>query len=720
MISKSIYSMFAKQNTQDQKDKLEHFSDEDNKKWDSLSIHIDTLFDNPSSNDIDTLRKILIQVQIIHLYNIQESNKNIVSASADAYTMLDNLNITNNSEINQNILAIVTKLVGTEQQEKVANSTTNSNIKSILKKLYTQIYQKNLQENFTIKSSDEANIPNIIKTASKYVYNDKPNYLFINETSNNIPNGIFDLESGTIVGITNEMTKIKTTDPAESVIIPDIVTTSTVPETTVAIGSAIPVPATTNYTIEKKSLVVIDSRYRYDYHNTSSNNYIFYLPPNIYKNVKQVKLEETYIKNTAYNINENNNQLRINIQVTDVKRPTDTIQNIIIPKGNYYQDKTDTDNNLDLQIKNLFGLYDEFKNISVVFNYKNNKYYFYQDYDYLLTENSHMYNILFNFGRRIQSLGGENNTFDSNITNRLITTDKADTFTKVNTSSNRQEVISSSDKEFVNNSLGQYIGFYPNKYSTHVSNFVSVNYFQNNTLTDSSGNNYNILQFKITNSETLFQKIYDLLVLAKSGMFIGFVLNNSLDSNKCKHAILKLEPNFCSNIITHRSNPTNLDLFGAPLAPVEFLIEIYLTKKLHQYPKYNNLIEPELINNTTPTLFSDTIILPVISDRPYDLENDNYMLLHLSLNNKKITRLASSEQAPTIINDAFTQFRTETDNKYFINSLHATPYLFNSGLGNVYSIGIQLYDKYNNFIDLNNSDHSFVLELTHTLPQLTT
>ena len=49
--------------------------------------------------------------------------------------MLDNLNITNNSEINQNILAIVTKLVGTEQQEKVANSTTNSNIKSILMSL---------------------------------------------------------------------------------------------------------------------------------------------------------------------------------------------------------------------------------------------------------------------------------------------------------------------------------------------------------------------------------------------------------------------------------------------------------------------------------------------------------------------------------------------------------------------------------------------------------
>ena len=718
MISKSIYSMFAKQNNQDkQENKQEHFSSEDSKKWNSLSIHIDTLLDNPSSKDIDELRKILIQVQIIHLYNIKEFNNNVINASANAYTMLDNLNITNNSEINQNVLTTILKLVGTEEQEKNANAAVNSNIKSILQKLYTQIFQKKIQENFTIKPSDEANIPNIIKVASKYVYKDKPNYLFINQTSNNTPNGKFDLESGTIAGITNEMTKIKTTDPAVDIIIPDIMTT--VPETTVATVSEIKPPSSLSFTIDKKSLVVIDSRYRYDYHNTNSNNYIFYLPPNIYKNVKQIKLEETFIKNTAYNINENNNQLRINIQVTDVKRTTDTIQNIIIPKGNYYQDKTDTDNNLDSQIQNLFGLYDEFTNISVYFNYKNNKYYFYQKYDYLLTENSHMYNILFNFGRYIQSLGGEDNTFDSNNLNRLITPDNASTFTKVNTASNRQEFVSSSDKEFVNNSLGQYIGFYPNKYSTHVSNFVEVKYFQNNSLKDSSGNNYNILQFKIKNSETLFQKIYDLLVLAKEGMFIGFVLESLLDNSRCKHAILKLEPNFCSNIITHRSNPTNLDLFGTPLAPTEFLIEIYLTKKLHQYPKYNKLIEPELINNTTPTLFSGTIILPVISDRPYDLENDNYMLLHLSLNNTKITRLASSEQAPTIINDAFTQFRTETDNKYFKNALYATPYLFNSGLGNVYSIGIQLYDKYNNFIDLNNTDHSFVLELTHTLPQLT-
>ena len=51
--------------------------------------------------------------------------------------------------------------------------------------------------------------------------------------------------------------------------------------------------------------------------------------------------------------------------------------------------------------------------------------------------------------------------------------------------------------------------------------------------------------------------------------------------------------------------------------------------------------------------------------------------------------------------------------------MNTNPYIFNSGLGNVNRIGVQLYDKSSNFIDLNNIDHSFVLEFTHTLPQLT-
>ena len=432
----------------------------------------------------------------------------------------------------------------------------------------------------------------------------------------------------------------------------------------------------------------------------------------------------------------NNNLLRMNIQVQDVKRATDNIQNIIIPKGNYYQNKNDPETNLDLQIKELFNLYEEFKNVAVYFNYKNNKYYFYQTYAYLLTEHSHMYNILFNFGTTISSrYTGDNYKQGrppegAEKTNRLFTNTGDGGFTKIEQSSdlNGNSLFNTIKKykKFANFSIGQYLGFYPNNYSTHISNNVSVNYFQDDTIQDSSKKNYNILQFNIKKSETLFQKIYNLIILAKEDMFIGFVLNNLLDNNNCKHAILKLEPGFCSNIITHRSTSTSTDIVGTPPpagAPgdaadnITYTIEIYLKNKLHQFPKFNNLIEPQNVTlNSTVNVFSDIIILPVISDKPYELNNDNYMLMNLKLGGSNIINIDSTSHAPSSVLNSFTQFRTEVGNDYFVNTGAISIKQFPSGK-TLTTLTVTLYDKNDALFDLNNTDYSFLLECTEVAPQ---
>ena len=95
------------------------------------------------------------------------------------------------------------------------------------------------------------------------------------------------------------------------------------------------------------------------------------------------------------------------------------------------------------------------------------------------------------------------------------------------------------------------------------------------------------------------------------------------------------------------------------------------------------------------------------------------MLLHLSLNGKKIPRLSASQDSSQELEDAFTQFRTEVGNQFFINSINTNPYIFNNRT-NINSLQVELYDKHNSLIDLNNSDHSFVLELTYLDPHLST
>ena len=716
-------------------------------------------------------RKIIAELEIMYMMMQWDINKKITQANLSTLDVLKDLGLRVDDVTYDTRLAMfaANRVEASQKFLNVEDSDGYSpnKIESYLLSIYTYIYNNSMSfDNYLIAKPDSLSefpqhVSDIMSRVSTFVYMDKPHSLFlINSTYRDKPgmpdmpdptknNDIFKLPAQTWDSIYYDLTrtqnKIKDSEqPNVSIVPTTTVPTTTVATTTVATTTAPNVAAIKSvelpYLPLTKKIIIIDSRYRNNYHTTLSNNCTFTLERETgLKKIIEMKLDAVHIKNNSYNININNNLLRMNIQVQDVKRPTDHIQNIIIPKGNYYQNKNDTETNLDLHIKHLFNLYEEFKNVSVYFNYKNNKYYFYQTYSYLLTEQSHMYNILFNFGTTdyIVERGqpdkqvreeGENEKDNKLFTNEITTNRGADSgFTNIE-KDGRRAIFDpiTKKKRFANFSIGQYLGFYPKNYSTHIINNVSVNYFQYNDIQDRSENNYNILQFNITNSETLFQKIYDLLVLAKRDMFIGFVLNSKLDNNNCKHAILKLEPGFCSNIVTHRSTSNYDDIFGTPVDPsaeTVYTIELYIKTKLHQFPKFNIIIEPQNLglsssNPSNPTPFSDIIILPVISDKPYELNNDNYMLMRLETGTDgPIYNLESTLNAPKSVLESFAQFRTEADNGYFINAAGTSSKIFPAGR-NFTTLKVELYDKNGNFIDLNNTDYSFILECMCVAPQL--
>ena len=708
-------------------------------------------------------RKIIAELEIIYMMMQWDINKKITQANLSTLDLLKDLGVdVHDTTYYTRVAMFAANRVEMDQQfHNVEDSYGNSPYKTTkhLLSIYTHIYDNNLGfDNYLIKPPRSLNlfpqhVSDIMVNVSKIVYTGRsspPSLFLINDKySDTMPSptentNIFKLGAAQwdnlYYELTGDQNRIKNTEQRNvSMVSTTTVPTTTVPTTTVPTTTATVArneAVTPAFLPLTKTTLIIDSRYRDNYHTTFSNNSTFTLNGDGLSNVVELKLTSVHIKNNSYNINMNNNLLRMNIQVQDVKRATDNIQNIIIPKGNYYQNKNDPETNLDLQIKELFNLYEEFKNVAVYFNYKNNKYYFYQTYAYLLTEHSHMYNILFNFGTTISSrYTGDNYKQGrppegAEKTNRLFTNTGDGGFTKIEQFSalNDNSLFNTikKDKKFANFSIGQYLGFYPNNYSTHISNNVSVNYFQDDTIQDSSKKNYNILQFNIKNSETLFQKIYNLIILAKEDMFIGFVLNNLLDNNNCKHAILKLEPGFCSNIITHRSTSTSTDIVGTPPpagAPgdaadnITYTIEIYLKNKLHQFPKFNNLIEPQNVTlNSTVNVFSDIIILPVISDKPYELNNDNYMLMNLKLGGSNIINIDSTSHAPSSVLNSFTQFRTEVGNDYFVNTGAISIKQFPSGK-TLTTLTVTLYDKNDALFDLNNTDYSFLLECTEVAPQ---
>ena len=333
MISKSLYSMFTQQN------KKEHLTSAESTQWKSLTNYINILFNEldkketqKETQNIDKIKKILIQLQVRNFYNRKELDEDIIKSSQLAFTLLEDMDTTSNSSINMTQLAAIAEWIATKTQEKTGNETINMKVTQTLEHIYDKITENvdpNLKNKFIINEEDET-VPDIIKFAAKEVYKSNPNYLYITNTSTTqgVPTKNFDLESSTLQ-IINQKLKQKNTTPANTTQPPPEITNTTMPSTTLAV-----IKQTTPQTITaqptstqqkaavnyyRKKLVVIDSKYRYNYHNTQSNSYTYNLSSSV-NNVKEIKLEQTYIKNNAYNININNNQLRMNIHVTDVKR----------------------------------------------------------------------------------------------------------------------------------------------------------------------------------------------------------------------------------------------------------------------------------------------------------------------------------------------------------------------------------------------------------------
>ena len=471
---------------------------------------------------------------------------------------------------------------------------------------------------------------------------------------------------------------------------------------------------TENIQYKQTQLLVIDSRDR-DNSNDNTNNYTYTLLRPIKHKIYEIELLESYIRDTSYNINTYNNYLRININIFDKNRPSDLIENIIIPPGNYYQDSDNNAINLDDKLNNILGLYNKFANINIKFNYNSEKYYIYQSYSNIVKHQSDIYNIFLNFGEikyMNRSQGDLETTWKK--TNRLFPDIKPlpiNTPLKIKTYSNK--------------TIGKYMGFKPEYCSSFIKNIVTVKYSKNS-------DNENILRFSFNNNSNeaneLFNKLYELFIWSQEDMFIGFKLDPSWKSmatirSGTTYLILKIFPKFATNIITHSSNDSlNAD------SDLPF-IQLTLVQPLHEWPEYN-VLKPAEMFDTTGSIgtefikddlsniihISDEIIMPIISDYPYELNNDKYMLMNVICNNKPLNELHSNNE---VIDDAFCQFRTDSNRDYFrvLGMSHIKR--FPQHLSHLNQIKIKFKDRNNNDYDLNNKHHSFTFKITYIDPQLT-
>ena len=479
-----------------------------------------------------------------------------------------------------------------------------------------------------------------------------------------------------------------------------------------------------------EELIVIDSTDR-DSNNTSTisdtNDYTYTLNNDIKRKIKkiiEIELLESYIKDTSYNINTLNNVLRLNINVFEEKRSTDKIENIIIPPGDYYQTTDAHVINLDDKLNNILSLYDEFKYIKIKFNYNSHKYYIYQTYSNIVSYGSKVYNIFVNFGETTS----KDDSVKDKFTPIFGTKYPKQLFDKIPSDNIKiQPTIKSvtySDK-----TIGKYMGFKPEYYSSFIEDLISVYYYT--TSVDFVEPYILRFQFKdsLPYSMSIFNKLYDLLIWAQDGMFIAFK-HNAPWAESCTvrpnstHTILKLYPGFSKDIITHLSNTSTED--DTPF------IHVILKNQLHQWPEHNASVPlsmensegeqiPIITDSSTSNIMkadlsnllpiSKQIYIPLISDYPYELDNDKYMLMNLKIGDKELTQLQSNNPA---INNSFCQFRTQESSDYFKVLGTSNKKKFPIPLSELGStIKVSFNDRDGKLYDLNNKNHSFTLKITH-------
>ena len=456
-------------------------------------------------------------------------------------------------------------------------------------------------------------------------------------------------------------------------------------------------------------LIVIDSYDRNDKYTTPSNHYIYNVKKDVKQKIKsitEIELVESYIKNTSYNINHYNNIMRININVFDKKRDTDIIENIIVPPGNYYQDDSSTNTNLDTKLNEILSLYNEFKYIQTKFNNNSEKYYIYQTYSHIILEKSDIYNLFLNFGEAegvIDPLREDKTPSISD--NRLF-----NTITPPNPKLTIQE------KKYTKHTIGKYMGFNPEYYSSYNKhNIHSIKYF---TEQDSNSNDEYKLKITFSGNDSentqLFYKLYELFTWAQDDMFVAFKLNSTWSEaatalRSKTYLILKLFSGFSTNIITHLSKKETTD--AAEANGGRLFIQITLKNALHQWPEYNVLALPLVTNeNETNAVIGNEIITPIISDYSYRLHDDMYMLLYLRCGNTQLSRLNSNNR---VIHQAFCQFRTERERIAFKASEKINTHIFSTPLAELGNITIECKDRDGEYFDLNNKNHSFTLKVTH-------
>lgn len=233
--------------------------------------------------------------------------------------------------------------------------------------------------------------------------------------------------------------------------------------------------------IHDTSILVIDSRHRNKCLYPEPNDYIFELE-NVYKNIYEIELLNAYVPNSGYFINKYNNSLQLNLD--------NTIIDLKIPNGDYFQNDDDNFINLDEHIQNTLISYN--LNISCKYNYNLQKFIFFLGNDEN-NEDNILQEFSLNFaGNEIQNL--------------------------VENSSGNKSYNSYNPKKYnyINNSIGNILGFSAKTFTNQ--NYIKVKYeIQNNIIKIIFNNckDYEFINTIKTFKEKYFKKFYiddDLLI----------------------------------------------------------------------------------------------------------------------------------------------------------------------------------------------------------------
>lgn len=412
----------------------------------------------------------------------------------------------------------------------------------------------------------------------------------------------------------------------------------------------------------KTHFLIINSEDRNKSSHPNPNNYTYeFIEP--YKNIISVELLETCMKPSDDIINASNNILRCRVDGISPNTPGifDTgFKDLIIPISNYLQDPV-LDiypvlyKNMHKKISEVFQTWENYDNIACLFDYNQRKYYIYNktdvDYDIDLSGPNKAYrkpdNISINFK-------GNKKIYDSYTI-------------KVN-NEHKRVVLDYDDYHM--NSIGQYLGFKAKEYTNKIK-VENIEYVPPTSPTDSG-------TLDITfGTQYEFDQFYNIIILKNKELPVYI-------KNESDFFILDFSSNYIK-IISYNNLKIKLKTYA-----------------LCTFTSSSTKI-------TSPSFTANTIILPIVSEYIYNLDNTDSVLLQISEFNRYDSRNKE-------VQNSFIKIPLSPDYKQYSNTKsYGTIKNLNPNILNLNKITLTFKKTNGSYYNFNGRDHSLLFAITTKL-----